>query len=266
MSLTATGISVGWFLTFSQVYIHEATPAHLRGIVFAVYQCQLSTGSIVGASVDYGTKAWLSRRAYQVPLAIFFAAPTIQSVALFFFPESPRWLMTQDREEEAASALRRLRNANIDEAEFQAELNEIRQSTRQQVEQNKKQLFIEMWRGTNLRRTLLSVAVICFHCANGSSWTNIYTTYFLSIAGVTKPFAFSIMMTCMGLLGVLFSATFIRHIDRRTVLMVGVSACGLCQLSFAVAWSAAPASKVAGKAVVAFLALFTFSYVAYGES
>ena len=35
------------------------------------------------------------------------------------------------------------------------------------LEQNKKAMFLEMWRGTNLRRTLLSIAVVCFHCANG---------------------------------------------------------------------------------------------------
>jgi hypothetical protein len=76
--------------------------------------------------------------------------------------------MTQRKEEAAEASLRRLRNPNIDELEFQAEFNEIRQSTREQLEQNKKALFVEMWRGTNLRRTLLSIAVVCFHSANGS--------------------------------------------------------------------------------------------------
>jgi len=82
---------VGWFLTFSQLYVHEVAPAHLRGITFAVYQTQLSIGSIVGASVDYGTHSIHGKRAYQIPLAIFFVAPTIQAIALFFFPETPRW-------------------------------------------------------------------------------------------------------------------------------------------------------------------------------
>lgn len=83
------GVSVGWFLTFSQLYVHEVAPAHLRGITFAVYQAQLSIGSIVGASVDYGTHTINSRQAYQIPLAIFYAAPLIQSVALLFFPGIP---------------------------------------------------------------------------------------------------------------------------------------------------------------------------------
>jgi MFS family permease len=162
------GISVGWFLTFAQVYINEAAPAHLRGIMFAIYQAQLSTGSIVGAAVDRATHLYSGPEAYRIPLAIFFAAPTIQSIAMFFFPESPRWLMTQGKVEEAESSLRRLRNKNIDEAEFQAELNEIRISTQEQQETHRgKHLWLEMWKGTELRRTLLSIAIICFHSANG---------------------------------------------------------------------------------------------------
>ena len=161
------GISVGWFLTFSQLYVHEVAPAHLRGVTFAVYQCQLSIGSIVGAAVDYGTHDIDGKRAYQIPLAVFFAAPTIQSIALLWFPETPRYLMVHRQEEKAEQALRQLRNPNINERELQAELNEIRGSTREQLEQNKKALIFEMWKGTNLRRTLLSIAVVCFHCANG---------------------------------------------------------------------------------------------------
>ncbi|OQU99198.1 hypothetical protein CLAIMM_04866 isoform 1 [Cladophialophora immunda] len=258
------GISVGWFLTFAQLYVHEAAPAHLRGISFGLYQVMLSIGSIVGAAVDFGTHTKTGRNAYQIPLAIFFVAPTLQAILLFLFaPESPRWLMVQRKEEAAEAALRKLRNSNIDELELQAELNEIRQSTREQLEQNKKALFLEMWRGTNLRRTLLSIAVVCFHSANGSSWINIYTTYYLQMAGVKNPFGYSVMVTCTGLIGVLFSFFFVRLIDRRLVLLIGITACAICQLIPAIAWSASPGTESTGKVVVAFISLFTFFYVAY---
>lgn len=110
----------------------------------------------------------LGMEAYRIPLAIFFVAPTIQTIAMFFFPESPRWLMTQGKVAAAESALRRLRNKDIKQTELQAEFEEIRTSTAEQSEQfSGKHLWIEMWRGTNRRRSLLSIAVICFHCANG---------------------------------------------------------------------------------------------------
>lgn len=74
------------------------------------------------------------------------------------------------------------------------------------------------------------------------------------------------MITCMGLLGVLFSVFFVRYIDRRIIMLVGTMACGICQLVQAITWSVSPGSAEAGNVVVAFIALFTFFYVAYGQS
>ena len=109
---------------------------------------------------------------------------------------------------------------------------------------------------------------IAQHHANGvyrSSWVNIYTTYFLVISGVKQPFAYSILVTCTGLIGVLVSFCFVRLIDRRTVMLVGISACAICQLVPAIAWTKNPGTESTGKVVVAFIALFTFFYVAYGR-
>jgi len=46
-------------------------------------------------------------------------------------------------------------------------------------------------------------------------------------------------------------------------MLVGTMACGICQLAQAIAWSVNPGSVEAGNVVVAFIALFTFFYVAY---
>jgi sugar porter (SP) family MFS transporter len=257
------GVSVGWFMTFAQLYVYETSPAHLRAISLGCYQVTLSIGSIIGSAIDKGTSTVESRRAYQIPLAIFFVVPTVLSVCLFFFPESPRWLTVQGRTQDARKALSRLRNSNIDPAQLQAELATIEKSTKEQLNTKGKPAWIEMWCGTNLRRTLLSIAVVCFHSGNGSSWINIYTTYYFTIAGVKDAFSYSILVSCLGFLGVLTSVCFIRYVDRRQVLFWGCLACGLCQLIPAITWSVNPGSISSGKVVVAFIALFTFFYTMY---
>ncbi len=85
--------------------MHEVAPAHLRGITFAVYQTQLSIGSVVGAAVDYATHTMTDMARVQIPLAIMYAAPVLQAICLFWIPETPRWLMVQKREEEAEEEL-----------------------------------------------------------------------------------------------------------------------------------------------------------------
>ena len=73
------------------------------------------------------------------------------------------------------------------------------------------------------------------------------------------------MITCMGLLGVIASVFFVRYIDRRVIMLVGVLACGFSQLGNAIAWTISPNSEAAANAVTAFIAIFTFFYVAYGK-
>lgn len=68
----------------------------------------------------------------------------------------------------------------------------------------------------------------------------------------------------MGLLGVVCSIFFVRFIDRRTVLFFGCLSCGFCQLIPAIVWSAEGQTSASGKVIVTFIALFTFSYTAYG--
>ena len=63
---------------------------------------------------------------------------------ILFFPESPLWLTIKGGDDQAEKALRRFRNDDIDEHEFQAELNEIHGSTRDMLEQSKKRLFLDM--------------------------------------------------------------------------------------------------------------------------
>lgn len=82
---------------------------------------------------------------YRIPIAIFIFAPTLQTIALFFFPEGPRRFMTKGREEKAQDSLRKLRNNNIKKSELRAEFNEIRVSTADQIERKTgRQVWIEM--------------------------------------------------------------------------------------------------------------------------
>lgn len=98
-----------------------------------------------------------------------------------------------------------------------------------------------------------------------SSWINIYTVYFLQIAGIQKPFQYSILVAAVGLIGVLISLLFVRSVGRRTLMIVGTLGCGICQLIPAIVWSVDPGSKSSGKIVVAFICLFELFFVAYCE-
>jgi hypothetical protein len=73
----------------------------------------------------------------------------------FLIPHSPRWLLSKDREEEALAALKRLRpKADAEDGTCEAEIQTIRAALQEHVHKGP---WIDLFRGTNLRRTMLVI-------------------------------------------------------------------------------------------------------------
>lgn len=109
----AGGMAVGAASVLSPLYISEVAPANIRGRLTTVQQVMIITGLTAAFVVNYflaqaagdslgelaGVKAWRwMYLAQAVPAVVFL-------VALFFIPESPRYLVSRQREEEAIKVL-----------------------------------------------------------------------------------------------------------------------------------------------------------------
>jgi SP family sugar:H+ symporter-like MFS transporter len=111
------GMAVGAASVLSPAYISEVAPASIRGRMTTVQQIMIITGLTAAFVVNYflaasagvstapfwaGLEAWRWMYLMQaLPAAIFL-------VALFFIPESPRYLVSKGRHEAALSVLTRL--------------------------------------------------------------------------------------------------------------------------------------------------------------
>jgi SP family sugar:H+ symporter-like MFS transporter len=127
------GMAVGAASVLSPAYISEVAPAGIRGRMTTVQQIMIITGltgafvvnwylaRAAGASTqDYwaGIEAWRWMYLMQaVPAAIFL-------VALLFIPESPRYLVSKGRDDQASKVLTSLFGADV----AAAKLQEIRAS------------------------------------------------------------------------------------------------------------------------------------------
>jgi SP family sugar:H+ symporter-like MFS transporter len=109
----AGGMAVGAASVLSPLYISEVAPANIRGRLTTVQQVMIITGLTAAFVVNYflaqsagdslgelaGVAAWRwMYLAQAVPAVVFL-------VALFFIPESPRYLVSRKREEEAIKVL-----------------------------------------------------------------------------------------------------------------------------------------------------------------
>lgn len=253
------GVSNGFFITFANVYTAEVSPAHLRGSIVSFFGIWVSIGSILGAIANNFAKNIKNKHAYQIPLASLYAIPFCLSILVFFLPESPRWLLVQNRPEEARKSLEILRgNSFRNHPELlEEEFQEMSRGIEEEKELTSGSSFMDMFRGPDLRRTILCFAVIVSHTSSGLWLVVGYATFFFQMAGVDQPFLATILKSVCGLVGVI-SCIFLgqKYLGRRSMMLIGHSSSALFMLGIAVAFTVAPYTKPAGKAIMAFALLY----------
>jgi SP family general alpha glucoside:H+ symporter-like MFS transporter len=88
-----------------------------------------------------------------VPFAIILAAP--------FLVESPRWLVSKGRTEDAVNSLRRLRGNHLSDFDLREEVDVIKAGYDAQKQLHAGIGWIELFRGKNAYRTMVAVGVQC---------------------------------------------------------------------------------------------------------
>ncbi|HEY9827098.1 MAG TPA: sugar porter family MFS transporter [Stenomitos sp.] len=126
------GIAVGAASVIAPAYIAECSPSHLRGRLGSLQQFAIVLGIFIALLCDYfiavsagsaespflfGIAAWRWMFWTEVPPAILYG------MAALMIPESPRYLVAQGRESEAANVLAKVLGGNVPE-----KIAEIRQT------------------------------------------------------------------------------------------------------------------------------------------
>jgi SP family galactose:H+ symporter-like MFS transporter len=120
-----SGIAIGIASFISPMYIAELVPAKVRGSLVAVNMLAITTGIVVAYLVDYGFSGIQGWR-YMFSIA---AIPSILLViGMWRLPDSPRWLISKSKVEQARRVLQRVRTAT----DVSPEITDIQQSMEKQ--------------------------------------------------------------------------------------------------------------------------------------
>ncbi|KAH8920192.1 general substrate transporter [Atractiella rhizophila] len=257
------GIANGVIMVNVQLFLQEIAPPHLRGTMFAFFQFYVSFGSLVATIVDNYTAKISSRLSYQIPLALLFIVPVILAITLPFIADSPRWAISHGKEELALKYLRRLRGSGYPETLVAEEFNEIKAGWLAEKDLDDQKVdILDMFRGTNLRRTVLSVCAVTLQAASGAMFLLSYGVYFFQIRP-TDPFEDGIIIAVIGLVSVLMISYLVRIFSRRAIILVATFMQAITMLVIAIIYTVAPTSKSALKALTGVLCIYIFFYAGF---
>ncbi|KAH8928669.1 general substrate transporter [Atractiella rhizophila] len=252
------GIGNGMYTNLVVLYMSEASPPALRGAIVSTFQPFVSVGGVVGAVINNALKTHLGRESYQIQLGVLFIVPVW---LCFYVWSSPRWLATQNRSEDALKALARLRAKPVDDISVAEELATINRAIEAERRLAATSDWREMFRGTDLRRTLLTIACTTFHASSGVNFLVGYATVFF-VVRTSNPFVDSIILKCVGTAGALAGIPFAKWFGRKSLLSSGFAICGVSMFVCGIlsVYTVAPDSQASGRGMVAFLCLFQFGY------
>ena len=103
-----SGLAVGATSVVGPMYISEISPAHSRGRLVSMNQFAITFGILLAYIIDYffiglGENSWRYMLAVPAIFGIVYLVFLLTSL-----PESPRWLLSENRKDEAVNVMKKI--------------------------------------------------------------------------------------------------------------------------------------------------------------
>ncbi|KFY85579.1 hypothetical protein V500_08297 [Pseudogymnoascus sp. VKM F-4518 (FW-2643)] len=181
------GVSTSWFTAAPILITEIAYPAH-RAKVTALYNCQFYVGSLLSAWITFGVRNMDSSWAWRLPSLIQLGPPVLALFGTLFSPESPRWLISKGRNDEARKILTKFHaGGNADKPLLHFEMAEIEETITLEQHAKKSTGYIDMFKTKgNRHRLFISVTLGVFGQWVGNGVVSYYLAIILDSVGVTS--------------------------------------------------------------------------------
>ncbi|KAF4448945.1 hypothetical protein F53441_7714 [Fusarium austroafricanum] len=250
-------VYVGMELGVVPTFQSEIVPAQARGFMVGSYQLSLAVGGLVINSICFGTSSLPDNRAWRIPLGMFYIVPSIVVACIWFVPESPRWLLRQNRVEDARKSLEDIRKGAFTDEQIEAEFQELRVSLEQETEQGR---LVELLRGLNFKRTLIVMVVNFFQQASGQAFMSQYGTIYVKSLGTINPFGFSLITSAINIVTITCILLWTDIIGRRVLMIASSCTMFAAMITMGGLGIESPVDDMRKKGVVAMMAVFASGF------
>lgn len=135
------GFSVGLLSAIVPMYCSEIATAEDRGKLAGLLQFMLSWGFFIAQWLGYGCFQVDGHFQWRFPLSFQAVPGIVMGAGIWFLAESPRWLVENERFDEARAVLYRLHGNGINDDFLQAEFREISDTIMAE-----KQIAVRSWK------------------------------------------------------------------------------------------------------------------------
>lgn len=184
------GVGILFAIISGSSLIGELGHPKERPILTSLFNSSYFIGSIIAAGISIKTVDIKGDWSWRLPSLLQICPSALQMATVFLLPESPRWLVSQDREEEAFAVLVKYHaEGDASSAIVQAEMAQIRSTIKLEMEHSK-QSWLDMFRTAGMRRrVLISSFMGLFTQMSGNTLLSYYSNLLFNMMGYTTSYA-----------------------------------------------------------------------------
>lgn len=225
------GFGIAIMTVAAPAYAVECAPPHWRGRCTGFYNCGWFGGAIPAAFVTFGCNYLDSEWSWRVPLILQAAACLFVMGAVFFLPESPRFLMANGREEEAKAFLAKYHGNNDPNSRLVLlEIQEMQEGIKldgiDKTWWDYRPLLLShagRWRMLQV----LMISIFGQFSGNGLGYFNTVIFRQLGVTSVPQQLGYNILNQCLSAIGALTAVCLTDRMPRRKVLVAGTFMCAV---------------------------------------
>ncbi|KAJ7891146.1 hexose transporter [Mycena leptocephala] len=260
------GLGIPFAIVAASSLIGELSHPKERARLGSLFNACYFIGSIIAAGVTLGTFGMSSNWGWRIPSLLQISPSILQITFIYFLPESPRWLISKGRGEEAMAILVKYHAEGDVNSEFvKAEYAQIERTLELELETSKTSWKDFASTPGMQKRLLVTAGLGLFTQWSGNGLTSYLLARILDGIGIhdnRSKNLINLALTGWGLVNATILALTVTKFKRRTMYLT----CTISLFLIFTGWTVASAqyvqtgSKPASKAVLAFIFIYSPAY------